>query len=233
MEEILTQIASVDGVVGAWVHDASGTVLAERWSDGKRQGNLPLAGESVRLATHWLGRQYGGWDMLAVQLTEGLLVIRNLQLAILGVVARSDANPAVLNVTLNATARRLKLELSGLVRTPLGPGASSDAGRAVAGGAGTSGRTVQRLPGQASARGAAPVSSRVLADLRCALAEQVGPAAGVLAKRVMKRMGLSREPLGRGRLSEFVTGLQECIDTGTGRQAFRQAARRVRQLYDV
>lgn len=230
VRELLDQVAGGDGVVGAWVCDPAGSVLDSAWPNLPPDADLSAAGRSLARAGQWLSRQYGDWDMVAAQLADGVLLARNLGRGLLCIAARRMTNPAVLNARLNALVERLGKDLEGAIETAAPVTAPEAVTAEQSADAIADGR--ETAAGGASRR-ADPVSQRAIDDLVRALAEHIGPAAGVLAGRTRKQMGLVERPLPRGRFSEFVRLLQERIENERGRQEFRQAVRRIRQLYDV
>jgi hypothetical protein len=160
MQETLTQLNAVPGVVGTFVCDAEGHLLGRAVPKGFTDATLARAARALADGTGGLAAGAGKVALLDLRYAEARVVVRPLRGAHLVCLCRASLNLQSLTIASSVAARKLERALGG---APVAPGAASPPGGALH-------RLVQRIDAAAAHRKLDPCKVRGAVGMKAGFA---------------------------------------------------------------
>ena len=123
MERILVEINAMTGVVGSFLCDEEGRLIAKAMPDDYDRDKLDLVGRTAAqtLAGLWMARQQQVGDIDLV-FADGRLIVKGLERACLGILCGPRLNLPLLNLTAAVAVKKLQKEISsGAASQPAAP----------------------------------------------------------------------------------------------------------------
>lgn len=224
---MLAELGALMGVRGSFVCGRDGALLVRAMPDGTNDVGLAAIGRSLMQTLTGLevDRRKRPSEMEFV-FANGMMLVKNLGTGCLCVLCSRQANVAMINMTANMAARKLKEALvapgaAPVIAAPPAPSAATPvspppASPAVAPAAATA----------VAAQGPSLGSSKI-AQIEHELARAVGPVAMLAVDDAVAAMGFTRETLPAASASAWLDRLGgEIADSGK-RAQFVQAARQI------
>jgi predicted regulator of Ras-like GTPase activity (Roadblock/LC7/MglB family) len=221
VQAILAELGALMGVKGSFVCGRDGALLVRAMPDGMNDIGLAAIGRSLMQTLTGLevDRHKRAGEM-GFAYADGMMLVKNLGAGCLCVLCTRQANVAMINMTANMAARKLKESLAAQAAAPVlvGPPSPSVAAPAVASTAASA--SVAEGP-------CLPLS--VISQIEHELARAVGPVAMLAVDDAVAAMGFARQTLPVASTLVWLERLGAEIADGRKRTHFLQTARQIVQ----
>ena len=236
MHAILAELGALMGVKGSFVCGRDGALLVRAMPDGTNDIGLAAIGRSLMQTLIGLevDRRKRPSEMEFAYSNE-ILLVKNLGAGCLCVLCARQANVAMVNMTANMAARKLKEALAApgpapVIAAPPAPSAAAPAPPAAAAPAAAQVAKPPAAVPTAVSAGAAqgpclPLSK--ITQIEHELARAVGPVAMLAVDDAVSAMGVTREMLPAASASAWIDRLAGEIADAKKRAQFVQAAQQV------
>ena len=235
MQAILAELGALMGVKGTFVCARDGALLVRAMPDGTNDVGLAAIGRSLMQTLTGLevDRRKRPSEM-EFAYTDSMLLVKNLGIGCLCVLCARQANIAMVNMTANMAARKLKEALSAPAATPVvasppAPSVVATAAPVAAVLAATPVAapppTVAAAPASAAQGPCLPLSK--ISQIEHGLARAVGPVAMLAMEDAVAAMGVTRETLPAASASAWIDRLAGEIADAEKRAQFVQAAQQI------
>ncbi len=236
MNEYLTGINDVAGVVGSAVFDAANQCVAHAAPSPYEPILLSQVMEELRSSIDYLNYIDDGspWETLIVNFEGGIVYLRKVDDMSILVLAQPTLNSAMLGVALNVVSLKLQRGQAS------GPGAASRSGTGMASGTGaprsSTGMISQSgmgsspslsMSGSGQVAGPNAVGHEMMNLLLKCLAKQIGPIAKIALKEELGKMGVTAHTIERGQFNDLVLTLLARIPDPDKRKEFLDEMRKV------
>lgn len=224
MQAILAELGALMGVKGSFVCARDGALLARAMPNGTNDAGLAAIGRSLMQTLTGLevDRRKRPTEM-GFTYADALLLVKNIGTGCLCVLCTRQANFAMVNMTANLAARKVKDALASATAAPV-----------IAAAPGTSAAAVEAPPASpsADAQAAAPVvclSPDQVTQVEHELARAVGPVAMLVVEEAAGAVGGTRESVPVASAADWLERLAGEIPDEAKRAQFLQAARQLVQ----
>jgi predicted regulator of Ras-like GTPase activity (Roadblock/LC7/MglB family) len=234
VQAILAELGALMGVKGSFVCGRDGALLVRAMPDGTNDIGLAAIGRSLMqtLAGLEVARRKRTGEM-DFAYANGMMLVKNLGTGFLCVLCARQANIAMVNMTANIAARRLKEALAAPTAAPViaAPPVRSVAAPAAPPAAAPPQPLVAApppavAPAASAAQGPClPVSK--IAQIEHELARAIGPVAMLAVDDSVAAMGFTRETLPAASAPAWLERLGGEIADGGKRTQFLQATRQI------
>ena len=224
MQAILGDIGALMGVTGSFVCGRDGALVAKAMPAGTEESGLATVGRSLMQVFAGLeADRHKRPTEIDLVYQGGLMLVKNLGAGCLCVLCARQANVAMVNMTANMAARKLKDTLASVpaavAASATGPGpvpvTAAPAAVAAPG------------PVPAAASGAPPVAPDVVTQIEHELARVVGPVAMLAVDDAVGGLKCTRQTLPSSALGAWIERLAGEIADAGKRAQFVQTARRL------
>jgi len=225
VQAILAELGALMGVKGSFVCARDGALLMRAMPEGTNDAGLAAIGRSLMQTLTGLevDRRKRPSEM-EFAYADSLLLVKNLGTGCLCVLCARQSNVAMVNMTANLAARKLKEALAGAPVIAEAPAATA------------SSPAPPPSAAPAVASPAAPVvpvgprvSPSVVSKVEHELARAVGPVAMLVVDDAVAAMGCTRETVPAASVPDWLERLGGEISDGAKRSQFLQAARQIVQ----
>ena len=225
MQAILAELGALMGVKGSFVCARDGALLVRAMPDGTTNAGLAAIGRSLMQTLTGLevDRRKRPSEM-EFAYADSMLLVKNLGTGCLCVLCARQANVAMVNMTANLAARKLKETLAAAPVIAEAPAATA---------------TTPAPPPSATPAVASPaapvvpegprVSPSVVSKVEHELARAVGPVAMLVVDDAVAAMGCTRETVPAASVPDWLDRLGGEISDGAKRSQFLQSARQIVQ----
>ena len=229
MQAILAELGALIGVKGSFVCGRDGALLVRAMPDGTTDVGLAAIGRSLMQTLTGLevDRRKRPSEM-DFAYANAMMLVKNLGTGCLCVVCARQANIAMVNMTANTAARKLKEALAAPAATPViaaPPAPSGIAPAAAAPVAASAAAPPAAAPASAAPRPCLPLSN--ISQVEHELARAIGPVAMLAVDDSVAAMGFKREALPADSASAWLERLSGEIADAGKRSQFLQAARQL------
>ena len=224
MQAILAELGALMGVNGSFVCDRDGGLVGRAMPDGATHAGLAAIGRSLMQTLNGLevDRRKRPSELDFVY-ASGMMLVKNLGTGCLCVVCSRQANVAMVNMTANMAARKLKEVLS----------ASAAASVAAAPAPAPAAAPPVHAPVAArvaSATGGPPLDTALVSQIEHELARAVGPVAMFAVDDAAAAMGFTRQTLPAISAASWIERLGGEIADAGKKAHFLQAARQIARV---
>ena len=209
-DPILENMLTIDGVTGAMVADTAGNVLSAKMPaiyDSELLGqianktvNVALAFREIGVDSEEMHYKYESMRVMVKDLAKGFLLIMSLP----------SVSIPLLNVATNVTRKKIIQALSG--ETPPAQAPTADA------------LVAEKVEPELPEKDVTPIPPLAMEQLKLALANYLGPVAGLLLTRTATALGGTVEKLDRQKTKELISILSKKINKDKDRTDFIKAA---------
>jgi predicted regulator of Ras-like GTPase activity (Roadblock/LC7/MglB family) len=234
MQAILTELGALMGVNGSFVCDRNGSLLGRAMPDGTTDAGLAAIGRSLMQTLNGLevDRRKRPSELDFVY-ANGMMLVKNLGAGCLCVLCARQANVAMVNMTANMAARKLKevLSASAAASVAAAPAAarSSPAPADVAPAAAPPAPAPAAAP-VVSATGGPPLDTALVSQIEHELARAVGPVAMFAVDDAAAAMGFTRQTLPAVSSAAWIERLGSEIADAGKKAHFLHAARQIARV---
>lgn len=218
MQVILAELGALMGVKGSFVCARDGALLVRAMPDGTNDAGLAAIGRSLMQTLTGLevDRRKRPSEM-EFAYADSMLLVKNLGTGCLCVLCARQANVAMVNMTANLAARKLKEALAAAPVIAEAPAPPPSATPAVA------------SPAAPVVPEGPRVSPSVVSKVEHELARAVGPVAMLVVDDAVAAMGCTRETVPAASVPDWLDRLGGEISDGAKRSQFLQSARQIVQ----
>ena len=222
MQAILSELGALMGVNGSFVCDRDGGLVGRAMPEGTTDAGLAAIGRSVMQTLNGLeiDRRKRPSELDFV-FANGMMLVKNLGAGCLCVLCARQANVAMVNMTANMAARKLKDILS----APAPARASAAAPPAVAPPA-----PAPVVASPAGATGGPPLDATLVSQIEHELARAVGPVAMFAVDDAAAAMGFTRQSLPAASAAGWIERLAGEIADAGKKAHFLEAARQLARV---
>ena len=229
MQAILAELGALMGVKGSFVCGRDGALLVRAMPDGTNDVGLATIGRSLMQTLTGLevDRRKRPSEM-DFAYANAMMLVKNLGTGCLCVVCARQANIAMVNMTANTAARKLKEALAAPAAPPViaaPPAPSGIAPAAAAPVAASAAAPPAAAPASAAPGPCLPLST--ISQVEHELARAIGPVAMLAVDDSVAAMGFKREALPADSASAWLERLSGEIADAGKRGQFLQAARQL------
>jgi predicted regulator of Ras-like GTPase activity (Roadblock/LC7/MglB family) len=225
MQAILAELGALMGVRGSFVCDRDGGVLSRAMPEGTSDAGLAAIGRSLMQTLNGLevDRRKRPSELGFVY-ANGMLLVKNMGSGCLCVLCARQANVAMVNMTANMAARKLKEALAAPAAAPAAHAAPAPSTAAPVA------PTVVHAAGAGGVPGGPPMDPALIAQVEHELARAVGPVALFAVDDAVAALGFTRQTLPFASAGAWIERLgAEVADAGK-RAHFLQAARQIARV---
>lgn len=209
-DPILDNMLTIDGVTGAMIADTTGNVLSAKMPavyDSELLGqiasktvNVALAFREIGIDSEEMHYKYESMRVMVKDLAKGFLLIMSLP----------SVSIPLLNVATNVTRKKIVKALSG----ELPPSNPVQAESSV----------VESRQAETTEKNITPIPPLAMEQLKLALANYLGPVAGLLLNRTATALGGNVDKLDRQKTKELISNLSKKISNDKDRTDFIKTA---------
>jgi predicted regulator of Ras-like GTPase activity (Roadblock/LC7/MglB family) len=228
MQAILAELGALMGVNGSFVCGRDGAVLGRAMPDGTSDAGLAAVGRSLMQTLNGLEvDRHKRPSELDFVFANGKMLVKNLGAGCLCVLCSRQANVAMVNMTANMAARKVKDMLSARAAAPVA--APSAAAASAPTEAPSSAAAVPAAP-PASAPSGPALEPALITQIEHELARAVGPVAMFAVDDAVAAMGFTRQTLPAASAAAWIERLGGEIADAGKRTQFLQAARQAARV---
>jgi predicted regulator of Ras-like GTPase activity (Roadblock/LC7/MglB family) len=226
---ILADLGALMGVTGSFVCGRDGGLLGRAMPDGTNDADLASVGRSLMQTLNGLevDRRKRATELDFV-FANGKMLVKNLGVGCLCVLCTRQANVAMVNMTANMAARKLKDALAAPAARPAAPAAPAPPSAAPSAPAAAPAAVPAAVP--AGAPGGPPIDPALLTQVEHELARAVGPVAMFAVDDAVAAMGFTRQTLPVASAAAWIERLGAEIADAGKRTHFLQAARKIARV---
>lgn len=227
MQAILGDIGALMGVMGSFVCDRQGALVGHAMPAGTNEAALAVIGRSLMQTLTGLEvDRHKRPSELDMVFAGGMLMVKNLGTGCLCVLCARQANVAMVNMTANMAARKLKDALGQVAAAPGGTAPAPKAAMPPAP-APPAAAPVATAPPAATG---VPVAAALVTQIEHELARLVGPVAMLAVDDATTALGCTRQTLPAGSLPAWIERLGAEIPDAAKRAQFVQSVRKLARL---
>lgn len=221
MQAILAELGALMGVKGSFVCGRDGALLVRAMPNGTHDAGLAAIGRSLMQTLTGLEvDRHKRPSEMEFAYVDSMMLVKNLGAGCLCVLCARQANVAMVNMTANLAARKLKEALAAPTPAPVIAAAPTTAAAA------SEAPPAAPAPATAAAQGPCLAASLVT-RIEHELARAVGPVAMLVVDDAVTAIGCTRESLPAASASGWLERLAAEIGDAAKRDQFKKAAEQI------